>query len=191
MGEMMTSLCPGPSETGAEEDVMKTQSLVISALRRLLTTTDEGKRQSCKVVANALQEFKATTLRIAANLSDTVSQKALGVTARDVIQQSGELVVEKAMFNARGAGTSPTLSSMANVETSLKKFTEICNFGIERITSTPDLQMPFPGLYASDVEDEEDEEDKEDEEDEEFELVNTWDWHTWYEQQHYVPARVS
>ena len=182
---MVSSLCPGAgAEIRAEEDGRKTQAAVISALQELMTSATEGKRQkSAKVLANTLQEFLAIATKVASNMVDLVSQQAILMVAKDVIAQSGDIIID-------AQTESPTINILDSVKESLQKFSALCRCsgGQSQDPSPPDLQ-------ESDNEDEDTvnvlSEYDEGYSEEEFEVVDPSDWHTWYKNQYYVPPRVS
>ena len=178
IAEMMSSLCPGAgAEIRTEEDGKKTQAAVISALQELMTA-NEGKRQkSARVLANTLEAFLAIARKVAANMMDNVSQQAIMLVAKDVIAQSGDIIID-------AATESPTINILDSIKESLEKFAALC-----RCSSGQSQDPSPPGLEESDNEDEDTV--LSDEGYSEFEVVDPSEWHTWYKNQYFVPERVS
>ena len=191
LDEMTSSLCDGPgADIGAEEEVRKIQAAVTTAIRNLVTAPNEHERdKTAKVLADTLKNFMEISSKLTANLADMVSQQAVIKASKDVIAQTSDLVIDAAMLQLGEREQSPNM--MANVKKALQKFSSLCSgHGCE--TTPPDVNL----LYLEESDDDEDEDQvnvlsDEGYSEEEFDVVNACDWYTWYQNQYFVPERVS
>ena len=193
LSEMMASLVPGPgAEIRADEDVRKSQEAVTAAFRMLLTVANESKRQkAAHFLAKALQEFVDIAMRISANLSDIVSQQAVITAAKDVILQTGDLIMEAMIPVREGEQSLTSINIMAKVEKTMENFLVLCSGG--RSSTCVDTSSHAVYDNAEDNVEDNDASDEgfSDNDDEEFELVSAADWHRWYKGQYFIPERVS
>ena len=182
LSEMMTSLVPGPgAEIGADEDVRKSQEALTAAFSMLVNAANEGKTQAAHFLAMALQEFVALAMRITANLSDVVTQEAVITAAKEVILQTGDIIMEAMIPVGEGEQSLNSINIMAKVERTFENFSVLCSGG----RGSP------PEIPSHDVSEEDSEATDEGFSDDEFELVSAGDWHSWYKGQYYIPERVS
>ena len=192
LDEMTSSLCDGPgADIGAEEEVRKIPVAVTTAIRNLVTAPNEHERdKTVKVLADTLKNFMEISSKVTVNLADMVSQQAVIEASKDVIAQTSDLVIDAAMLQLGEGEQSPDM--MANVKKALQKFSSLCS-GHSWEKTPPDVNLPY--LEESDDDEDEDPNGRNVLSDEgyseEFDLVNAWDWHTWYQNQYFVPERVS